>query len=495
MRVQKRSPWLTGLGVVLTAMALWGAQAQAEVSSDKPGSVVMWPKVIADGTRDTLITLTNTRNETAYAHCEYVQSLGLCSITGDFCDPQATVPGSPGICPPVTGNVCEDQWQTQNFDVVLTRQQPTIWRVSTGRIYDPFLLTDGICTTTMGIPPRQSCPGLFLIGQVPPAPDQPFRGELRCFQVASDGTPLPANGLKGEAVIETLPTEALPVNTQISKYNSINVEGLAAPSIDGILRLNDIEYSACPEAVEVTHYAPGANVLTTPDAFAGCTGTGCPVNTEITLIPCRADFVNEVGARFATDIRYTNEFEQTLSVEPTFDCWANFDLRDLPFAPASLSGTTFQRTRMTPTGSGNCISGTTSLNGEENGPCADDDDCGTGGVCGPVTGILAIVEEFYTSDASLAEPPTAPTGTAASNGYAVDLNRDNILGRPGHCRGNLQQVCTDDADCGNTGFCRINTTVACSSDITCSNLDPTDFCDICMNDEIATETGPIVIVQ
>ena len=75
MRVQKRSPWLNSLGVVLTAMALWGTQASADVSSDKPGSVVIWPKVIADGTRDTLIQLTNTRNETAYAHCEYINAI------------------------------------------------------------------------------------------------------------------------------------------------------------------------------------------------------------------------------------------------------------------------------------------------------------------------------------------------------------------------------------------------------------------------------------
>lgn len=493
MRVQKRSPWLNGLGVGLMAMALWGAQAQAGVSSDKPGSVVMWPKVIADGTRDTVITLTNTRNETAYAHCEYVQALGLCSITGDFCDPQATVVDSPGLCPPVTGNVCISQWQSANFDVVLTRQQPTLWRVSTGRVANPFLLSPGICQDIPGVPPRQACPGLFLIGQVPPAPDQPFRGELRCIQVSADGSALPANGLKGEAIIETLPTEEIPVQTQMSKYNSINIEGLSAPAVAGLIRLDGIEYSACPEAVEVTHFAPGAQVISVPTPDTTCTSSGCPVNTEITLVPCRADFINEIGARFATNIVYTNEFEQPASVESVFDCWANFDLRDLPFAPASFSGTTFQRTRVNPTGLGNCLSGTTSLSGQLYGPCNTDTDCGTGGVCGPVTGILAIVEEFYETDASLADPPTVTPGTAASNGYLVDLNNDGTLGKVGRCRGDLSQTCTDNAACGNTGFCRINSTTACDSDATCEALDPLDFCDICMNDEISFEAGPIVV--
>ena len=68
MRVQKRNPWLYSLGLVLAAMALSGTQAGADVTSDRPGSVIIWPKVIADGTRDTVITLTNTRNEQAQAH-------------------------------------------------------------------------------------------------------------------------------------------------------------------------------------------------------------------------------------------------------------------------------------------------------------------------------------------------------------------------------------------------------------------------------------------
>jgi hypothetical protein len=68
MRVQKRIPWLVSLGAVLAAMALGTTQAQADVISDRPGSVVIWPKVIADGKRDNLIALTNTSNLQAYEH-------------------------------------------------------------------------------------------------------------------------------------------------------------------------------------------------------------------------------------------------------------------------------------------------------------------------------------------------------------------------------------------------------------------------------------------
>jgi hypothetical protein len=111
MRVQKRNPWLFSLGVVLAAMVLLGSRAGADVT-DKPGSVVLWPKVIADGTRDTLITLTNTRNEQAYAHCEYVQALGICAVDGAFCSVPDAAPGSPGSCAPIPGNVCTQQWQS-----------------------------------------------------------------------------------------------------------------------------------------------------------------------------------------------------------------------------------------------------------------------------------------------------------------------------------------------------------------------------------------------
>lgn len=472
MRVQKRSPWLNGLGVALAAMALWGAQAQADVSSDKPGSVVFWPKVIADGTRDTIITLTNTRNETAYAHCEYVQSLGLCAVTGSFCSLPGVDSGAPGGCEAIIGNVCVQQWRSANFDVALTRQQPTIWRVSTGRTDNPFLPADGRCDL---IPPPgpndapgESCPGFFL-GAVPPANDQPFRGHLTCVQTTMDGSLLGSNGLKGEATIETLGSP------QISTYNSINVEAINPAAVEGLVRLNGVEYSACPEAVEVSHYSRSAQDIVAAGIDPGVCDpmAGCPVESEITVVPCRANYELEEAAEVATLILYTNEFEQTLSISQVIECWANFDLRDLGFIPAASSGSAFQRTRLIPQGSGRCILGNI------NAVCSTDSQCGTGGVCGPVSGLLALVEEFHNTAASLADPPEGVAGTAASNGYLVDLNRDGSLERAGRCRGNLSTTCTEDADCP-SGICRYSST-SCTSDFQCG---VGDFCDRCMNDEI-----------
>ena len=214
--------------------------------------------------------------------------------------------------------------------MILTRQQPTFWRVSTGRVDNPFLPADGACDTIpgdAGPPPvaeRQSCPGLFLVGMVPPAV-QPFHGFLTCIQVAMDGGQVGSNGLKGEATIETVGS------TQISTYNSINVEAVGdVAAVDGLVELNGVAYSACPAKVEVSHYGQGAQDLVAADLDPSVCDPmeGCPVETEITLVPCRADFTSLTGAAWATGITYTDEFEHATSVDRPFECWANFDLRD-----------------------------------------------------------------------------------------------------------------------------------------------------------------------
>jgi hypothetical protein len=107
------------------------------------------------------------------------------------------------------------------------------------------------------------------------------------------------------------------------------------------------------------------------------------------------------------------------------------------------------------------------------------------GVCGPVSGILAIVEEFHNTAASLAVPPTSPAGTAASNGYTVAF--DGSLQRAGKCRGDLGTSCISNAQCP-TGLCRFSGD-PCTTDAVCDTANAGDFCDRCMNDEIMFPTG------
>jgi hypothetical protein len=126
MHVLKRNPWLFGLGALLAVLVVHGRVARADVTTDRPGSVVIFPKVISDGTRDTLIQLTNTGNMPMEdVHCTYVNASGACSVSGAPCNLLRDCPAT---------QTCDHQCLEHDFDTgPLTPQQPTIWRVSTGR--------------------------------------------------------------------------------------------------------------------------------------------------------------------------------------------------------------------------------------------------------------------------------------------------------------------------------------------------------------------------
>jgi hypothetical protein len=504
MRVQKRNPWLTGLGVVLAVIALSalsGGRADALVASDQAGSVVIYPKVIADGTRDTIISLTNTSNMQAYVHCEYVQGIGICqsSLPGApiFCTPDAPG-GLSADCNTIPGDVCEVNWQNANFDLILTRQQPTFWRVSTGRFLDVGDIFSGSACREEVQPDmsvRLICPGFFFTsdadplnptGNLPPPPGGGFfRGELKCFQTDSSTNGLmPGDALKGEATIETVGTPL------ISRYNSINIQGEENATNDLVLKLNSTpnrtdglgEFNACPETIEFTHFGNQAsNFIAAGLSSTACDGSQCPVRTEITVMPCTENFEADVGAQVGLLFEFFDEFEVPISsADVLLDCWANYDLDDLTTVDAPSGGSTFWKTRVTPMGS-RCRSGNIGAPCNLD-PSDPDAPCGPGGVCGPASGILAVVEQFYETDSTTGGGGSSPPGTSALNttmvnGDGVDL--DSV--RSGRCRGALNTRCENDSDCTGGGFCRIASTMPCTSDSQCGGG---DFCDVCMFDEI-----------
>jgi hypothetical protein len=414
-------------------------------------------------------------------------------------------------------------WQSANFDLILTRQQPTIWRVSTGRVFE-LGFSGEACEERIDDSGavRQVCPGFFFTniadplnptGNVILPPGAPFfRGELKCFQVDSTLTSVTGgDALKGEATIENIE----PPSPRISTYNSINIQGDNGTS-DLVLKLDGTpnrpaqdpgEFNACPEAVEFTHFGNGAgNIIVDNLSPADCDATGCPVRTEVTVIPCSEDFEGEEGARVPLLFEFFDEFEVFLaSATPILDCWANYDLATLTNVAASTGGSTFWKTRITPQGSGRCRSGPNRGNA-----CSNDAACGLGGVCGPVSSILAIVEEFYDTDATFDD--LAP-GSAAENTTMVSIDSDTDVVRSGACRGALGTDCERDADCP-MGRCRIASASACTTDADCTTAaadctaagmpapcctgvgtGPTcvggqaeDFCDRCMFDEIIFNT-------
>jgi len=440
MRGLKRNPWLIGRGVLLAILLVVGGQSRADVFTDQSGSIVVFPKVIADGTRDTIIHMANTSNMPAQAHCFYVNALGSCSVTvSQSC--RSNLDCRPPACPTCDPTeFCRPLWEETDFDLFLTAQQPTQWRVSTGRVTDVTFpacnLESGLkvyghgmnglnfCDCEVdpingglicpGFPPGTGSQGSFAVIPVGTA----FEGELKCIQTLDDfQTPLSQNSLKGEALVETI------ASGEFSVYNAIGISGLQANNSNNDLLLDNVEYNACPRNLIMNHYADGAT-----DDFSGAT-----VHTELSLVPCTELFEEQLPTRSRALFSIVNEFEQPLSAEITFDCYLNRRLTDISsqFTEANI-GTQFAKTRITPPSSSICQTGdNTGL------PCATNADCpnflttpgGTPLGCRPWTGLLGVAEEFHTLSVTVPITTTI-TGTAAMDLFMEGSRSFDIIVQP-----------------------------------------------------------------
>lgn len=405
MRLVKRSPWLTGLGVLLAGMLVGGA-ARADVTTDDAGSIIIYPKVVADGSRDTLIQLSNRSNSTAFVHCFYVNTLGSCSVTTDqTCRLDSDCPDT---------ETCVRTCAANNFDVILTAQQPVQWRASTGRLSS---LSPGPCRVgqpcecTAGPGGLQICPGLEVAANnstFVPATGTEFEGELKCYQTTSDSLPFAGNALKGTATLETI------ASGQVSEYNALTITA-NADTVSGVnsnqdLRLNYPggaaagEYNYCPNNLLFTVHGEGS-----VDQFSNAT-----VSTEVTLVPCTEMIEERQATPAIVSFVGFNEFEQRLSADGVnFDCYLSRSLADIPTEGQGVFVATageLWKMRVTPSTDSICLTGA-----NRGLTCASDTDCpgslvSPGGQslgCRPAPGVLGVVEEFHTV--------AGQTGTAAVN--------------------------------------------------------------------------------
>ena len=415
MRKMKRSPWLGVLGVLLAGAAIVGAaqRARADVTTDDAGSIVIYPKVISDGTRDTLIQLSSRSNMPAFVHCFYINTAGRCSTTTtQTCRLDRDCPAA---------ETCVRTCSENDFDVILTAQQPTMWRASTGRLESqnpgPCRIGQTCTCTTDIVSGQQVCPGLELsLGggnnatYAPPVGTE-FEGELKCYQTDGNGFPVAGNALKGAATLETQPSG------QTSEYNALTISANADP-VHGVNQGQDLqlnfsgsgigEYNYCPANLVFTHHANQA-----VDAFSNAT-----VSTEITLVPCTELIEERVPTPVKVSIVGYNEFEQSLSFDAiSFDCYFSRSLADIPTdggGAFDAMGGMLWKTRVTPSSSNICLTGP-----NRGLTCSTDADCDTmtgthltspEGMslgCRPSPGVLGVVEEFYSSGGQV--------GTAASN--------------------------------------------------------------------------------
>jgi len=415
MCVSKRNPWLFGLGVLLAVLVVYGGHARADVTTDQSGSIIIFPKVIADGTRDTLIEITNKTNMSVSAHCVYINASGSCSPSGDSCKLDTDCPFLPDG---ITRETCIRACEPHNFDIDLSPQQPTFWIVGDGR---PFNASDLL----LGLDP----------GAVP-AQGNTFEGELKCYETMTDasGTPVNGNALSGKACIFNGTDPFDPAfGSQVSDYSAIAVQGSGAAGAnngDLDLNLNDAEYNSCPKSLVLNHYGDGVT-----DSFTNST-----VNTELTLVPCSEQLEQRIelcfggdrdgkpclvsgdpcpgdgvcqdrgvlGAPVLVNAVALGEMEQQVaSFQVKFDCWYNRSLADIAFNLSVAGGFpgTFGKIRLAPPASGKvCWTGT-----NRGGTCSSDDDCpdfinspaddSVSLGCRAWPGVIGVGEEFYTTSA------------------------------------------------------------------------------------------------
>ena len=296
MRLRFRSG-LALAALTLTCTAWMPHLVAAEVTTDQPGAVLVFPKIIVDGTRDTIIQISNAGGLQARLRCFYT-SLDLS-----------------GENLPV--------WLTVDFTIGLTRLQPTVWLASSGRPVTP---------------PGDRPP------ELEPGPGPPlaagFLGELRCATVNDAEQPVSRNVLTGSATIVDRET------SEIRRYAAVAIQGFPKNNNDNTLLLNNVEYSTCPRVLLLNHFFEDAldPVLMTP------------VKTNITFVPCSVDYEANVPGTASLQFDVVNEFEQRLSASLPVRCFADLTLTSIDSSsnPArsifnvAIQGTLVGQTRIRP---------------------------------------------------------------------------------------------------------------------------------------------------
>lgn len=353
--------WAGWTVAIATALVLSGGQAvRADVKSDSPAAIVVYPdvEVDVDNGLDTVIRLTNTNvSKPTLAWCFYVDANSHCSggsNDGENCT------NEPDLC---TGGTCVPGWLETDFRINLTPNQPIQWLASTGLADSDLPLASGVCRLN----PRRSCGvdsdcTLFIPGdscslsnagtRIPPVPEDPFLGELRCIEIDSNGVPLARNDLKGEALLET----ATRSNLDVASYNAVGIQatgnGPADPNILTIGPGSDGEYNGCPNYLILNHFFDEA-IDPVPNSETN------EVTTDLVLVPCSADYLRQIPGTAVVQYLVFNEFEQRLSASKTVTCFQKIQLCNIDTPQCSNSifnvgvfGTLTGQTRMLPQGSG-----------------------------------------------------------------------------------------------------------------------------------------------
>jgi len=297
---------LCGFAVVLGGVAV---SARADVTTEKGASILIFPKVRADSTFDTIIQIANISNMMVHARCFYVNAALQDAFTHSPC--------------PFPSLTCVPECQETDFEIWLTKQQPTHWSVSAGRNFTPYAMFG---------PDNGPFASGFAPGHVPPMSD--FVGELKCVEVDDSGAPSTRNDFKGEATLVSLTTVSPAPGTlssdqtvegDVAKYNAIGIRVNPDAQPSNPLSLDGgATYDACPAKLILNHVTSGA-----PDLVAAEIPGGVDASagfTDLTLVPCNEDFENQIPKSVKVQFEIYNEYEEKFSASTTVSCFLEIEL-------------------------------------------------------------------------------------------------------------------------------------------------------------------------
>jgi hypothetical protein len=355
MRQVRWASWTVGLAM---ALAVGGVRpVAADVTSDRAAAILEWPSVVyaeasfldnVVGGIDTIIQLSNTSTDPVNVHCFYENANPHCTNTGEVCYDAAE------CCNPSTGcGICLPGWNETDFHVQITPRQPLGWLASEGvsgystfppKEFGTFAI-DGV--TNFGIGGSSNAGS-----RIPPVPEEPFLGSLRCIVVDEDGIPVDRNVIKGEATWTVNATQGDFIS--VAKHNAVGIQAIeGAVNDDNVLVLGgpDAEYNGCPNFLILNHFFDGAEDPVLDDDNQ--------IVTLLELVPCSEDYLRqEPGAAVVQYLVY-NEFEQRFSTSRPMQCKqfsliSNIDTtqNERSIFSAGVSGTLTGQTRINPIGSG-----------------------------------------------------------------------------------------------------------------------------------------------
>lgn len=295
MRTRK---WVGAAVLLAGVMVLHGARlAQADVASDRAAAIVVWPKILVTAETDTIVQVSNTSNETQILLCFYINATSHCSISQRACDTfESPCEVSEGLCLP--------GWIETDFQVVLTPRQPLFWLASTGLAGNQLPLNG---TSFVG-PQGQSNAGT----RVPPTSEEHWVGELKCVVVDGTGRAINRNVIKGEGTLVTDVGSA--GDFTVEKYSAVGIQAIEGDANgDNILVLGGDanEYNGCSNILIADHFFD----------FAVNPVSGDEITTQLTLIPCTQDLLNQIPGGTTVQYLVFNEYEQRFSTSTPIQCY------------------------------------------------------------------------------------------------------------------------------------------------------------------------------